>query len=150
MAKIPPLQSLEDVLTLALAEGIRSRSRRCCERGGNTDRTQILESMCACRGRRESGRRRISTAGRPRHDRRASGTGRPHERREMELAWAAKKVAGASEERPWERVGGVGFGGALAGASEKKSLGWVCGRSRRVTSGRRASGGVDRARGARE
>ena len=36
-------------------------------------------------------------------------------------AWAAKKVAGASERRP-ERVGGVGFGGALAGASEKKSL----------------------------
>jgi hypothetical protein len=29
----------------------------------------------------------------------------------MELMWDEGKVAGASEDRPWERVGGVGFDG---------------------------------------
>jgi tetratricopeptide (TPR) repeat protein len=32
-------------------------------------------------------------------------------RRQMELMWDEGKVAGASEDRPWERVGGVGFDG---------------------------------------
>lgn len=35
-------------------------------------------------------------------------------RRHMELMWDEGKVAGTSEDRPWERVGGVGFDSEIA------------------------------------
>jgi tetratricopeptide (TPR) repeat protein len=44
------------------------------------------------------------------------------ETRAMERAWAAKAIAGASDERPWERVGGVGFDAPAM--TPKKSLAW--------------------------
>lgn len=120
---IPPLQRLEDVLALALS---------------GADPFEI-EAMLRARGEYrphvnfgvdvhvpwEAGERPEATfdGGPAAYTKtRALGDGSTaNELREMELAWAAGKVAGASEDRPWERVGGVGFDDRN---SVKKTLGW--------------------------
>jgi len=38
------------------------------------------------------------------------------QRKHMEIMWHEGKVAGTSEDRPWERVGGSGFSGGYANA----------------------------------
>ena len=128
--EIPPLQSLEDVLTLALAGGdpfeIEAMLRA---RGEYRPHANFGIDVCVPWEAGERPEADFDGGPSAYTKTRALGDGSgADERREMELAWAAKKVAGASEERPWERVGGVGFGGALAGASEKKSLGWSAAR----------------------
>jgi len=120
---IPPLQRLDDVLALALS---------------GADPFEI-DAMLRARGEYrphvnfgvdvhvpwEAGERPEATfdGGPAAYTKtRALGDGSSaNELREMELAWAAGKVAGASEDRPWERVGGVGFD---VSKSVKKTLAW--------------------------
>jgi len=121
--EIPPLQSLEDVLKLALSGAdpfeidamLRTRGEYRPHVNFGVDVRvpwQAGEKPEASFHVRES---EYSTT-------RALGDGGADA---AVRAWTEGKMAGSSEDRPWERVGGVGFDGAVVKA--KKSLGWTNG-----------------------
>ena len=121
--EIPPLQSLEDVLKLALSGAdpfeidamLRARGEYRPHVNFGVDVRvpwQAGEKPEASFHVRES---EYSTT-------RALGDGGADA---AVRAWTEGKMAGSSEDRPWERVGGVGFDGAAVKA--KKSLGWTNG-----------------------
>ena len=120
--EIPPLQSLEDVLKLALSGAdpfeidamLRARGEYRPHVNFGVDVRvpwQAGEKPEASFHVRES---EYSTT-------RALGDGANAAVR----AWTEGKMAGSSEDRPWERIGGVGFDGAAV--KSKKSLGWMSG-----------------------
>jgi tetratricopeptide (TPR) repeat protein len=121
--EIPPLQSLDDVLKLALSGAdpfeidamLRARGEYRPHVNFGVDVRvpwQAGEKPEASFHVRES---EYSTT-------RALGDGGSDA---AVRAWTEGKMAGSSEDRPWERVGGVGFDGAAVKA--KKSLGWTNG-----------------------
>lgn len=119
---IPPLQSLEDVLARALGGGcpfeIEAMLRRRGEYRPNERFGIDVHVPWEAGERPEADFSGVAAYSRTR----ALGDGRgADEAREMEIAWAAGKMAGGSDDRPWERVGGVGYDGD---ERVKKSLGW--------------------------
>lgn len=122
--EIPPLQRLEDVLALALS-GMDPFEIEAMLRARGEYRPHVNFGVDV-RVPWEAGERPEAdfNCGASAYSKtRALGDGSgANETRQMELAWAAKAVAGASDERPWERVGGVGFDASVV--APKKSLAW--------------------------
>ena len=132
---IPPCRRWRTSCRWRSAAATRSRSRRCCGVGGTTAPTRASAWTCTSPGAR--GRARPDGVRRPRgrgvpNDEEIAGRGVPSDAASalttvapppaFDPGMMADRIAGASSDRPWERIGGVGFGSDPAKNAAAKNV----------------------------